>query len=74
MTPAGRAPVLLFALRFGGLMALYYAVVLLPFFDRMLYDYLRANARVSGAVIGMLGRANVVSDVTIRSGAFAVAP
>jgi len=72
-TPAGRAPVLLFALKFGALMALYYAVVLLPFFDRMLYDTLRANARASGAIIGMLGRANVVSEVTIRSGAFAVA-
>ena len=70
---AGRASILLFGLKFGLLMAAYYALVLVPFFDRMLYGYLEANARISGAVLGLLGQANTVSEVTIRSAGFAVA-
>ncbi len=66
-------PVLWFGLKFCLLMALYYCLVLLPFFDRLFYEYLRANAWLSNAIINMLGQASQVTEVTIRLGGFAIA-
>jgi exosortase H (IPTLxxWG-CTERM-specific) len=68
----GWLPVLKFGLMFCALMALYYVVVLLPFVDRMFYQYLRANARLSGAIVNLFGQACLVTDVTLRAGAFAI--
>jgi len=67
-----RGPMLLFGLKFGALMASYYAVILLPSFDRLLYVYLRANAWASNAVINLLGQSSHVFGVTIRSSGFAI--
>lgn len=67
------SPVLWFGIKFCVLMALYYCLVLIPFFDRLFYQYLRANAWISGAIIHLFGQACQVSEVTIRSGGFAIA-
>ncbi|HTQ31260.1 MAG TPA: exosortase H [Opitutaceae bacterium] len=67
-----KGPVLNFGLKFGALMALFYAVSLVPFFDRLLYVYLAANARLSGAILNWFGQASHVSEVTIRSARFAI--
>ena len=69
----GWRPVLWFGFKFCLLMAAYYGLVLVPFVDRLFYQYLRANALVSSAIINLLGQANQVSEVTIRSGGFAIA-
>jgi len=69
---AGRGPVLAFGLKFGALMVLFYAVSMTPFFDRMLYAYLEANARLANAILNGLGQASRVSGVTIRSARFAI--
>jgi exosortase/archaeosortase family protein len=56
-----------FGLKFGILMALYYGFVLLPFFDRLLYRYLCANAWVTNALLNFLGTPSQVSEITIHS-------
>jgi exosortase/archaeosortase family protein len=68
----GWVPVLTFGLKFCALMALYYVVVLVPFVDRLFFQYLRANAWLSGAIVNLFGQACQVTDVTLRSGAFAI--
>jgi exosortase/archaeosortase family protein len=54
-------------------MAAYYAIVLIPFFDRLLYSSLVANAWISNAIIHGFGQGSEVSGVIIRSGRFAIA-
>lgn len=70
--PTPRAPVVRFLATFGLLLAVYYALILLPWGDRALYLYLRGNAWLAGAILHGLGQDIHVSDLTIRSGAFAV--
>jgi exosortase/archaeosortase family protein len=65
-----RLAALYFALKFVGLLGLYYALILIPFFDRMLYGYLAANAWLSSAGLNLLGEHTRLSDVTIQSGAY----
>jgi exosortase/archaeosortase family protein len=65
--------VLRFGLKFFILMAMYYCLVLVPFIDRLFYQYLLANAWISNSIINLLGGASQVSGVTIRSGQFAIA-
>jgi exosortase family protein XrtM len=69
---AGKGPILWFGLKFGVLMALFYALLLTPFFDRLLYVYLGINARLASAILNWLGQASHVSEITIRSAKFAV--
>jgi exosortase/archaeosortase family protein len=64
--------VLRFGLKFGVLMAAYYVLVLVPFFERLLYEYLRANAWIANAIINWLGQASHVSEITIRSPGYAI--
>jgi len=63
-------PMVGFALRFILLMSLYYALVLLPFFDRLLYSYLCANARITNGILNVLGTDSHVFEATIRSARF----
>jgi exosortase H (IPTLxxWG-CTERM-specific) len=71
--PAGTGrPVLRFLLTFGLLLGGFYAVILLPWADRALYEYLRANAWLSNLILHGLGQPTEVREVTIRSAAFAV--
>ena len=65
-----KTPVLWFGLNFGFLMGLYYVLILLPFFDRLLYSYLSANASATGVVLNLLGANTQVSEVTVRSAEF----
>jgi exosortase H (IPTLxxWG-CTERM-specific) len=67
---SSNAPLLWFGLKFGLLMALYYGLVLLPFFDGLLYAYLKANARATGAILNALGTSCTVTEVTIRTAGF----
>lgn len=69
---AGKSPVVHFGLKFGLLMALYYGVVLIPFFDRLLYGYLCMSARVGGALLNLLGLHVQVLDTSIRSADFGI--
>ena len=61
-----------FGLRFGLLMALYYALALQPWVDRIIYPYLKANAWLSHVMLNFLGQECAVSEVTIRSAGFAI--
>lgn len=61
-----------FGLKFGALMILFYTLSLKPAFDRLLYLYLGANARLSSAILNWLGQATHVSAITIRSAQFAI--
>jgi len=70
---ARNAPVLRFGLTFGGFMALYYVVTLLPWTDGELFPaYLEANARISNVILHWFGQASVVAGATIRSPQFSI--
>ena len=62
-----KAPILWFGSKFGGFILILYALLTLPYCERILYGYLEANAWVSHLILNLLGQATVVSDVTIRS-------
>jgi exosortase/archaeosortase family protein len=72
---AGKAPVLFFGLKFGGLIALLYGLLAIPAAEQLLYGYLKANAWASCGILDLLGQGTHVSDVTIASSAhpFAIA-
>ena len=57
---------------FGALMGLFYILILTPFFDRMLYVYLEANAWLANGILNALGQDSQVSDITIRSTHYAI--
>ena len=61
-----------FSLKFCGLMALYYFLVLMPVCDRWFYRYLESNAWLAGQVLTGLGQESHVSEITIRSAQFAI--
>jgi hypothetical protein len=65
--------VLRFVLKFGFLLALFYGLLATPYFDRMLYSYLEANAWLSNAILNGFGQHTQVSEVTIESPQFAIA-
>ncbi len=71
----GKAPVLLFAAKFGALIILLYTLLALPAAEQVLYGYLKANAWLSSGVLDLLGQGTHVSDVTIASttSSFAIA-
>ena len=69
---AGKSPVLLFVLKFGILLALFYGLSATPWFDRMLYSYLEANAWLSNTILNSFGQHTHVSEVTIKSPQFAI--
>jgi exosortase/archaeosortase family protein len=68
-----KLPVLIFVAKFGALMLVFYTISALPFSERTLYSYLKANAWFSNFILNICGQATHVSDVTIRSPAFAIA-
>lgn len=67
-----KRPVLRFGLRFGLLMGIFYAVMLLPAYDRLMLPYLEANAWISGTVLNWLDQDCRVTGTTIRSATFAI--
>ena len=69
---ASKSPVLRFVLKFGLLLALFYGLSATPFFDRMLYYYLEANAWLANTVLNGFGQHTHVSDLTIESPEFAI--
>ena len=69
---ANTGPIWRFGLKFGGLMALYYVVVLTPFCDGLLYAYLGVNAWLANGILNWLGQDSRVSEITIRSARFAI--
>ena len=67
---ADRSPVFRFGLNFGLWLVLLYVLLALPFFDRVLYGYLEANAWLAHAILRGLGQPVRVSEVTIASPQF----
>jgi len=70
---AFRWPIIRFGLGFGALMAVFYVVSSLPWWQEALYLYLKANANVSHLLLNMAGQQTRVDDLVIRSGDFAIA-
>ena len=68
-----KSPILLFAVKFGLLLFVFYTLVSLPFFDRAFYSYLQANAWLANAILRLFGTNSQVSDVTIHTPQFAIA-
>jgi exosortase H (IPTLxxWG-CTERM-specific) len=69
---SGASPAWSFGLRFCGLMALFYVMVLTPFCDRLFYSYLGASARIACGILNCLGQESHASEITIRSARFAI--
>ena len=69
---ASKSPVLRFVLKFGILMALFYGLSATPYYDRMLYSYLEANAWLSNSILNGFGQHTHVSGVSIESPQFAI--
>jgi len=69
---ANAGPVWWFGLKFSGLMVLFYILILMPLFDRLLYSYLEANAWLANGLLNWFGQATHVSAITIRSTQFAI--
>jgi exosortase/archaeosortase family protein len=69
-----RHPVLVFLFVFGLLMGLFYAMAIFtPIYKKhFLVSYLPFNARVSGALLGLLGHDITVAGASISSPAFSV--
>jgi exosortase H (IPTLxxWG-CTERM-specific) len=71
--PSGSQQALVgFVIKFVALMALYYVLVLLPYPEGLMYSYLAANAKVTGALLNAMGVHCQVSEVTISLAGFAI--
>jgi exosortase family protein XrtM len=69
---ANKSPVFRFGLKMVILMAFYYGISLVPTFDRLLYNYLCANARICSAILNLLGQTTKASEVAIRSAHYGI--
>ena len=69
---ANTGPVWRFGLKFGALMVIFYALILTPFFDHVLYSYLTVNAWVANGILNVFGQDSHVSEITIRSARYAI--
>ena len=67
-----KGPVLQVAMKFVFLMVLYYALTLLPFYDRALDDFVNQNARLASILLNWLGEQSHVYDSTVWSSQFAI--
>jgi len=70
---ASKRGVFWFSLKFGGLVAALYALLLIPGCDRLLFLYLKAYAWLAHGVLNALGQGCQLSDVTISSPRFSMA-
>jgi len=68
-----KGPVLIFVLKFGFLILLFYAILSTTLCDRALYRYLQANAWLSNIILNWSGHHTQAADITIRSPVFAMA-
>ena len=57
---------------FGVLMGLFYILILTPFFNRLLYSYLGANAWLASGILNLLGQDSHVSEITVHTVRFAI--
>jgi exosortase/archaeosortase family protein len=64
----GKAPLLHFGLKFCALTALFYLILLLPLSKHMVAAVTVGEARLSGAVLNLIGQHNRVDGVTLSSG------
>jgi exosortase/archaeosortase family protein len=68
---AGKRPIIMFALKFGALMLLYYALSMTPFSERVFWPVnLHANAQASNWVLQGLRQNTSVTGDTIHSKTF----
>jgi exosortase/archaeosortase family protein len=70
---AGKREIVWFGLKFGVLVAAFYALLLVPDCERLLYIYLEAYAWLANAVLNVLGQGSQVTEVTITSPHFSMA-
>lgn len=68
-----KSDVLCFVAKFGFFMGLFYGVLLIPFVDRLVYDYLAANAWVAHGILNGLGFATHLDRTLISSADFSIA-
>jgi len=69
----GKQAILWFGLKFGLLVAAFYALLLVPACEGLLFIYLKANAWTANALLDALGQGSQLSDVTITSPRFSMA-
>ncbi len=69
---AGKAPLLLFGLKFCVLTALFYLILQIPFCQKMVSAVTIAEARLSGVVLNILGQHNHVDGSTLSTGSHSV--
>jgi exosortase/archaeosortase family protein len=68
----GKSPIFKFALKFGALMLLFYALTVTPFCERVLWPAnLQANAWVSNWILQCLNQHTIVAGDTIRTEKYA---
>lgn len=67
-----KRPVFLFGFKFALMMAFYYALVLTPFCEHLLYSYLSGSAWLANGLLHLLGQDTSVAAITIRSARFAI--
>jgi exosortase H (IPTLxxWG-CTERM-specific) len=62
-----------YAIKFLLLLFIYYAIATTVWWNQWLYQYLRANAWISGWILNQLGAETTVQDLVIRSDRFSIA-
>ena len=67
-----KQPVIRFVFLFALFMGIFYGVMLIPAVDRVMYDYLAANAWLSHALLNLLGFGTVLNMTQISSGDFSI--
>lgn len=67
-----RSATLGFVVRFALFMGIFYAVMLIPAVDRMMYGYLAANAWAAHAILNLFGFGTELNKTMISSEAFSI--
>ncbi len=70
---AGKREIVWFGLKFGLLVTAFYALLLIPGCEGLLYLYLKAYAWLASGVINFFGQGSQLSEVTITSPHFSMA-
>ena len=68
-----KAPIFLFGLKFGGLVALLYVLLSFSFFDHLLFYSLQASAWISHFILNVVGQQTHLVGTVIQSPRFSIA-
>jgi len=67
-----KKPVILFVAKFAIFMILFYGVLAIPFFDRLLYENLKVTAWLSQMILNLFGENTSLMATTIQSHNFSI--